>query len=76
MILPLLGFSVITCDCDELSVSSFEASLFSDGQFNLFHVILVDFIFHQFPDGFTCFCIFYPLISLFLVSTLFSFSTV
>ena len=40
--------------------------MFLDGRVNLFHVILTDFIFHLFPDGVTCFCIFYPLISFFL----------
>ena len=46
----------------ELSFSSFNTSVFFDGLFKLFHVILADFIFHPFPGGFTCF-VFYPLIS-------------
>ena len=36
------------------------------GLFKLVHVILADCTFHPFPDGFTGFCIFCPLISFFL----------
>ena len=46
-----------------------------DGLFNLIHVILADLITQPFHDGFTCLCVFYPLIS-FFVSIPFSFSTV
>ena len=67
MIFPSLDFRVIFCDFPSMSFfSSFEASLFLDGLFNLFNVILADFILHPFPVGFTCFCIFYSLISFFL----------